>query len=245
VARALHHAHERGLIHRDVRPANILLTPDGKARLADFGLVKQVTDGVDLTLPGQGLGTLNFIAPEQFAHARATDRRCDVYALGGTLYMAVTGRRPFAASTAAQVVKKKVANELTRPRELMPAVGEQLDRIICRAMDPDCGQRPASCAEFLSELTGLGAALEPPPGATPARPSRRPGGSKRALARPRPQRPPTLETILGLLPAPTDSRSAEPQGGGFAWYWSVATAVAIGIVLGAMRALCHWGVGRG
>src|SRR5262249_43537328 len=145
VARGLQYAHERGLIHRDVRPANILLTPDGEARLTDFGLVKQVTDGVDLTLPGQGLGTLNFIAPEQFAHARAIDRRCDVYALGATLYMAVTGRRPFAARTAAQVVKKKITNELTRPRELAPALSDHLDQIICRAMHPDRGQRPASC----------------------------------------------------------------------------------------------------
>jgi serine/threonine protein kinase len=161
VARALEYAHQQGVIHRDVKPDNILVTPDGQARLVDFG-----------TRPGTGLGTPNFIAPEQLTHAKAIDARCDVYGLGATLYTAVTGRLPFAARTLLQILKLKSNNELILPRQLTPSVSECLERTICRAMHPDRGQRPASCAEFLDELTeraGISSASLSLP-ATPAGP---------------------------------------------------------------------------
>jgi serine/threonine protein kinase len=161
VAKALDYAHQQGLIHRDVKPDNILLTADGRALLTDFGLVKQLAEDADLTRPGQGLGTLNFIAPEQLQNARGIDRRCDVYALGATLYMAVTGRCPFMGRSHSQVIRKKLTNELSVPRALMPSLSEELDRIIRRAMHPDRGQRLATCAEFWHELTARGGAAGP------------------------------------------------------------------------------------
>src|SRR5262249_1895322 len=95
VAQGLHRAHKNGLIHRDVKPDNILVTPDGVAKLADLGLVKEADTDLNLTKTGRGLGTPHFMAPEQFRNAKNADVRCDIYSLGATLYMMVTGELPF------------------------------------------------------------------------------------------------------------------------------------------------------
>src|SRR5262245_41733651 len=95
VAEALHSAHEHGLIHRDLKPDNILLTRTGQAKLADLGLVKDVDSGLNLTRTGRGLGTPSFMAPEQFSDAKNANVRSDIYSLGATLYMVVTGHLPF------------------------------------------------------------------------------------------------------------------------------------------------------
>jgi serine/threonine protein kinase len=155
VAAALLFAHRHGIIHRDVKPDNILLTADGQAKLGDFGLVKQTADEFeDLTQPGRGLGTPNFMAPEQFGNARNVDLRCDIYGLGATLYMMVTGEWPFAGKNILQTFKKKASNELTPARQLVPTLGGHIEQAIHRAMNPDPNQRQVSCAEFLEELTG-------------------------------------------------------------------------------------------
>ena len=85
----------RSLIHRDVKPDNILVNGDGMAKLTDLGLVKDVDNEMNLTKTGRGLGTPHFMAPEQFRNAKNADVRCDVYSLGATLYMMVTGEVPF------------------------------------------------------------------------------------------------------------------------------------------------------
>src|SRR4051795_6968990 len=85
VAQGLHRAHKQGLIHRDVKPDNILVTADGQAKLADLGLVKTADADLNLTKTGRGLGTPHFMAPEQFRDAKNADPRCDVYSLGATL----------------------------------------------------------------------------------------------------------------------------------------------------------------
>ena len=94
VCEGLHRAHKQGLIHRDVKPDNILLTQEGVAKLTDLGLVKDVEGEMTLTKTGRGLGTPHFMAPEQFRNAKNADVRCDMYSLGATLYMMVTGSRP-------------------------------------------------------------------------------------------------------------------------------------------------------
>jgi serine/threonine protein kinase len=153
VARALHEAHGRGIIHRDIKPDNILLTKSGQAKLTDLGLSKDLESDCELTRPSRGIGTPNFIAPEQFGDARHAGVRCDVYSLGATLCMALTGQVPFAAATLSAVLKKKLANDFTSPRQLVPAISAHVDGAIRRAMMADPEQRHASCLEFIAALT--------------------------------------------------------------------------------------------
>ncbi len=182
IAQALHAAHEAGLIHRDVKPDNILLATDGRVLLTDLGLVKDLGGDQNLTRTRSGLGTPNFMAPEQFSDAKHADRRCDVYSLGATLYMAVTGQLPFRARGTLSVLEKKLKNELTPPRKLAPKLSSQAAAAICRAMNVDPSHRPATCPEFIAELAGRGA--KPPSGApAPVAPPKPPGPERRVAVR--------------------------------------------------------------
>jgi eukaryotic-like serine/threonine-protein kinase len=154
VAQGLHRAHKERLIHRDVKPDNILVSHDGQAKLADLGLVKEVEADLNLTRTGRGLGTPHFMAPEQFKNAKNVDPRCDIYSLGATLYMMVTGEMPFRSSGPLDAYMKKIENKLIPPRELNPALTERLDWAIRRAMSADLDQRPMNCREFVEDLTG-------------------------------------------------------------------------------------------
>jgi serine/threonine protein kinase len=154
VAQGLHRAHKQNLVHRDVKPDNILVTADGVAKLADLGLVKETETDLNLTRTGRGLGTPHFMAPEQFRNAKNADIRCDIYSLGATLYMMVTGDLPFKSNGPLDAWMKKIQNELTPPRQLVPTLSERLDWAVMRAMSADPAQRPASCREFVEDLTG-------------------------------------------------------------------------------------------
>jgi serine/threonine protein kinase len=153
VAEALHYAHQQRVIHRDVKPDNILLTADGVAKLADLGLAKECESEELLTRPASGLGTPNFMAPEQFSDARNADRRCDVYSLGATLYMAVTGVIPFRARGHLSVLKKKFDKELAPPRDLVPGLSPRIEAAILRAIDVNPRARQSSCLQFIEEVT--------------------------------------------------------------------------------------------
>ncbi|HJT76395.1 MAG TPA: serine/threonine-protein kinase, partial [Gemmataceae bacterium] len=154
VAQALHRAHKQGLIHRDVKPDNILVTKDGQAKLADLGLVKETEADLNLTRTGRGLGTPHFMAPEQFRNAKNATVQCDVYSLGATLYQMVTGELPFRSAGPLDAFMKKIQGDLTPPRQLMPDLSERVDWAIRRAMSADPEHRPASCREFIEDLTG-------------------------------------------------------------------------------------------
>jgi serine/threonine protein kinase len=154
VAQGLHRAHKQGLIHRDVKPDNILVTVDGQAKLADLGLVKEVETDLNLTRTGRGLGTPHFMAPEQFRNAKNATVQCDIYSLGATLYMMVTGELPFRSNGPLDAYMKKANNELTAPRKVVPALSERVDWAIQRAMSALPDQRPATCREFVEDLVG-------------------------------------------------------------------------------------------
>jgi hypothetical protein len=153
VAQALQYAHERKVIHRDVKPDNILVRNDGLVKLADFGLAKDYNDDRLLTRPASGLGTPHFMAPEQYRDAKHVDARSDIYSLGATLYVAVTGRLPFDGCGSLVALAKKVKGDIPSPRELVPGTSVRLDAAVRRAMNPDPLQRPASCLEFFKLLT--------------------------------------------------------------------------------------------
>jgi len=153
-SRGLYEAHKQGMIHRDVKPDNILLAPDGMAKITDLGLVKDIEGEMNLTRTGRGLGTPHFMAPEQFRNAKNADVRCDVYSLGATLYMAVTGKLPFDGCGPLDAWMKKSSNEFPAPRDIDPAIPERVDWAIRRAMHANPDMRPASCREFVEDLLG-------------------------------------------------------------------------------------------
>jgi serine/threonine protein kinase len=187
VGNALHEAHQLGLIHRDIKPDNILITTDRRVKLADLGLVKDLDNGLDLTRPSQGMGTPNFMAVEQFKDAKHVDIRCDVYSLGATLFMALTGRLPFDARNISAILARKLKNDLAPPGPLAPDVSEQTSRAIRRAVDAEPDKRQRSCLEFIDELSGKSAAVTPArPLSAPrpkVRPVRAPGKERRASVR--------------------------------------------------------------
>lgn len=154
VAQGLHRAHKLNLVHRDVKPDNILLTAEGTAKLADLGLVKETENDLNLTRTGRGLGTPHFMAPEQFRNAKNADARCDIYSLAATLYMMVTGKLPFDSSGPLDAWMKKIQNDLPSPRSLVPSLSERCEWAILRGMHPEPDMRPNSCREFIEDLTG-------------------------------------------------------------------------------------------
>ncbi|MAG32365.1 MAG: hypothetical protein CL908_15900 [Deltaproteobacteria bacterium] len=152
VARALHHAHENGVIHRDVKPSNILIDGKGHPWLLDFGLVRDLacegfteTDGF--------LGTAWYMSPEQVRRDRdTTDHRADVYSLGVTLYELVTLRRPIAYERPDTLFHAIVNEEPIRPRRRNPALPKDLETVILKAMAKDPSARYGSAEEFAEDL---------------------------------------------------------------------------------------------
>jgi len=156
VCDGLQRAHKQGLVHRDVKPDNILLNREGVCKLTDLGLVKDTEDNLNLTKTGRGLGTPHFMAPEQFRDAKKVDARGDIYSLGATLYTMLTGEVPFSNSNPLDCWMKKIRNEFPAPRQLNAAVSERVDWAVRRSMSADPDKRPSSCREFLEDLTGQG-----------------------------------------------------------------------------------------
>ncbi len=163
VAEALASAHNIGIIHRDVKPENVLITSSGQVKLADFGLVKRLDQDLGLTQAGRGLGTTNYMAPEQFKDAKHADVRCDVYGLGATLYAALTGVVPWAGLDPAAMYKQKMAANLPPPRKVRPEISAAVEAVILRAMHVEPGRRFADCAAFVTELGGKPARSLPGP----------------------------------------------------------------------------------
>ena len=156
VARALEYAHECGIIHRDVKPSNVLLTDTGEPRLSDFGIAKSLVlqNAVDLTGPGAGVGTPEYMAPEQ-GLGQPVDARVDVYSLGVILYELVTGRKPYTADTPLGTMMQASTQPLPRAREIVPDLPEEVERVLFRALAKDPTKRYASMSEFAAVLQKL------------------------------------------------------------------------------------------
>jgi serine/threonine protein kinase len=161
VGEALHYAHELNMVHRDVKPDNILVTQRGAVKLSDLGLAKAVDETeLSLTQSGAGLGTPHYMAPEQARNAKHVDRRCDVYALGCTLYHFLTGKTPFAADSLVGLITAKEKGQFTPVHRLVPGIPERLSLIIDKSMAVDPKARYQSCEEFIRDLDQLGLAGE-------------------------------------------------------------------------------------
>lgn len=155
-AEALQHAHAQNMVHRDIKPDNILLTSNGTVKVADFGLAKVMDEDVSMTQSGTGLGTPLYMAPEQARSAKTVDQRSDIYALGATLYHMLTGALPFSGATALELIMAKETGKYEPARKLQSGVPEKLDLIIDKMMAKDPKHRYADCAQVVKDLAALG-----------------------------------------------------------------------------------------
>lgn len=152
VGEALAYAHRQGVIHRDIKPQNILIDRDGNALLSDFGIAKVIIEGtMHLTGEGTLLGTPYYMAPEQVS-GQPIDGRADIYSLGVVLYEAFTGRRPFTADTPLSIALMHLYNPLRPPRQINPAIPEAIERVILKALEKDPDARYQTADEMVDNL---------------------------------------------------------------------------------------------
>ncbi len=167
VGAALEYAHSQGVLHRDVKPSNVLMGKGDWLLLSDFGLAKMAEGSLALTKTGVGVGTPEYMAPEQ-AEGLSYDHRVDIYALGVVLYEMVTGRLPYEAETPIGVIMKKLTAPLPLPRALNSALPEGVERVILKALARDPADRYARVDGMVKALEAAVAGAAPVEAARPA-----------------------------------------------------------------------------
>ena len=154
-AQALGHAHAHGVIHRDVKPENLLLTSDGNTLVADFGIARPMATVDDrLTTTGLGIGTPLYMSPEQAMGERALDARTDIYSLGAVVYEMLAGEPPYAGPTAQAIVARQIGGEAPDVRRLRPDVPASVALAVRRALSAEPSDRFATARELADALTG-------------------------------------------------------------------------------------------
>lgn len=148
-AKALEHAHSKGIIHRDIKPQNIMLLKDGMIKVADFGIAS-----LENTIEennGETVGSVHYIAPEQ-ARGEAPDARSDIYSLGIVMYEMLTGKLPYVGNSDVEVAVKHMNTDPVTPRDIVPTIPEELERICLKAMNSNIDERYQTASELLADL---------------------------------------------------------------------------------------------
>ena len=223
VADALGAAHASGLVHRDVKPANILLSADGRVLVADFGIAK-AAQGADLTNDGSMVGTAKYLAPEQ-VEGGPIDGRTDLYALGVVLYEALTGTPPFVADTDTGTALARLHRDPTPLRQLRPQIPAAVELVVTRALARQPDDRFPNAAAMRRALLAAG-----------ADPTKAPAAAQAAVAADSGERP----AAPGLAPPPPPPQhQAIPEqepAGRRRWAWAAAAGLLIAVVGGGVLA---------
>ena len=226
VALGLAAAHERGIVHRDIKPQNILIDQSGMAKVTDFGIGRAV-DLATMTSTGAIMGTPHYMSPEQ-AKGLRVDIRSDLYSLGIALYEMLTGELPFSAETPWEVIRKHIEAQPTPVRRLHADIPQSVERIVTRCMEKDPTRRFQTPRELASALEQA----IPGVGTTRATPiSRSPSSARPAQA----QAPASVTPPIQTRPQPTAKPPLQPKKGGSGRRITVVSIIAVVIVLAAVR----------
>lgn len=244
VLAALGAAHRAGLVHRDVKPENVLITDGGLVKVADFGLVRLLT-GADsaasnTTTPGVIMGTVSYLAPEQIRPSGPTDQRVDVYAAGIMLYELLTGSKPYVGENPLEVIYRHLEENVPAPSLIVPGIPPELDAIVAAATARDPQFRPWDAVELLAALQRIRRALTPaqldaePPASTRPTPRFATNEATSVISAPQPERTSVLAVPPVMPPArpynePTPVRPVRAK--------SSRRGVVWGSVLGAVLVL--------
>jgi hypothetical protein len=229
IAEALDYAHERGIIHRDVKPSNVLMDRGQWVLLSDFGLAKMVEGSIQLTGSGVGVGTPAYMAPEQ-GQGLKVDRRADIYSLGIILYEMVTGGVPYSAETPMAVVVKHITEPLPLPHDVNPDVPEEVERVILKALAKTPDDRYETAGKMAAALRKVVAGLDT--AIAEAVPAPAPSGIIGA-----PVAAPTILEEGGatqVVPAPVETPPPQPAKKRRVPIWAIAVA-------GVMALVTLWG----
>ena len=150
ILKALAHAHDKGIVHRDIKPQNVMLLPDGSIKITDFGIAR-FARSESRTLTDRAIGSVHYISPEQ-ARGGHTDQRADIYSIGVMLFEMLTGQLPFDADSPVTVALKQIELDAPTPRSINPEVPEGLEEITIRAMEKDPEKRYQSASEMLKDI---------------------------------------------------------------------------------------------